>query len=83
MNAHVEAFHSILEKECYGVHEFTSVRDAYAKVDDFSCFYNDRRKHGSLGYKSPLEFYSMNQQKDAEVLGTVAYIPRSCQMVTF
>jgi len=31
LNAHIEAFHSILESECYSWHEFQSFMEAYPK----------------------------------------------------
>ena len=32
MNAHIEAFHSILEAECYAIHEFTSFQKPTLKL---------------------------------------------------
>lgn len=57
MNAHIESFHSILERECYTIHEFISFAEAYREIDAFIRLYNERRKHSSLGYKSPGQFY--------------------------
>lgn len=56
-NAHVEAFHSILEDECLGRHEFHSFAEAYVTVVDFIDYYNYRRLHGSLGYRPPSEYH--------------------------
>ncbi|PMB03878.1 IS3 family transposase, partial [Fischerella thermalis CCMEE 5273] len=55
-NAHIEAFHRILEDECLSIHEFTSFGHAYGIVTEFMRFYNQERIHGSLGYRSPLAF---------------------------
>lgn len=39
MNAHIETFHSILEAECYPIHEF-----AYREIVTFIRLYNERKK---------------------------------------
>lgn len=56
LNAYIESFHSILERECYGVNEFESFAQAYAVVGEYMEFYNERRRHGSLMNKSPRAF---------------------------
>jgi len=56
-NAHIEAFHAILERECYSRHEFESFVDAYREITRYMDYYNRRRKHGSLGYIAPEEYY--------------------------
>ena len=63
MIAHIESFHSILEKECYRRHEFESFREAYYIISQYMEFYNNRRRHGSLKYKSPKKFYQAYMQK--------------------
>lgn len=72
MNAHIEAVHSILEAECYAINEITLFQDAYVKINQFIRFYNERRKHGSLGYKSPMKFYFIHQQNTSKALEYVA-----------
>ncbi len=54
MNAHIESFHSILEEECYGINEFHSYIEAYSIISNNMKYYNLRRWHGSLNYKTPL-----------------------------
>mgnify|MGYP003863389985 CR=1 FL=1 len=63
MNAHVEAFHSILEDECYGRHEFASFKHAYEVVADYMEYYNRRRRHGALRYMSPQAFHDAFMRK--------------------
>lgn len=48
MNAYIESFHSILERECYLRNCFESFEQAFAEVDRFIRYYNNRRIHGSL-----------------------------------
>ena len=35
MNAHIESFHSILQKDCYNRYEFTSYIEVYEVVSDY------------------------------------------------
>ena len=57
MIAHIEAFHSILEDECYTRHEFGSFAEAYAIVAEYMRYYNHRRRHGAIGFMSPEAFH--------------------------
>lgn len=57
-NAYIEAFFSILEKELLKHRYFDSFADAYAAVVSFVEFYNNRRIHGSIGFRSPIAFIS-------------------------
>ena len=52
-NAYIEAFNSILETEVLKVQYFKTFEDVYASMIRFIDFYNTRRLHGSLGFKSP------------------------------
>jgi len=56
-NAHVEAFHAILQDECLARHEFRTFAEAYMTVVAFIDYYNNRRIHGRLGYRSPTEYH--------------------------
>jgi len=55
-NAFIEAFFSILEKELLEHRYFETFADAYRAVVEFIEFYNTRRIHGSIGYRSPTSF---------------------------
>jgi putative transposase len=61
-NAHIESFHSILEKECLGKQEFSSYQEAYKAVINFIHFYNQNRIHGSLYDLAPKEFMNLIKQ---------------------
>ena len=56
MNAYIESFHSILEDECYSRNEFTSFTDAYRVISEYMDYYNNRRRHGSIGL-APAKYY--------------------------
>lgn len=62
-NAHIEAFHAILEQDCLNKHEFESFQDAYKTVTEYYLFYNQRRIHGSLYDLSPYEFMEAIHQQ--------------------
>ncbi|RBW67269.1 integrase core domain-containing protein [Bacillus taeanensis] len=64
MNAHIEAFHRILEDECLSRYEFQSYEEAYQAAAEFMHFYNTKRIHSSIGFLAPIEFYNRNQQED-------------------
>jgi putative transposase len=57
MNAHIESFHSILERDCYSINEFNSYIHVYEVVSEYMNYYNNRYRHGSLGDMSPVDFY--------------------------
>jgi len=59
LNAHIEAFHSILERDCYLKHEFESYTEAHKIVTEFIDFYLHRYLHGSLKDMPPAEFHEM------------------------
>lgn len=59
MNAYIESFHSILERECYLRHCFETFEQAYAEVDRFIRYYNNRRIHGSLQDWPPKDYLKM------------------------
>lgn len=54
-NAHIESFFSILETEFIQVHYFKTLADAYVKTREFIKFYNERRVHKALKYRTPNE----------------------------
>lgn len=59
LNAHIESFHSILEKDCYARNEFASYTEAHKIVTEFLDFYVNRFLHGSLDDMPPARFHEM------------------------
>ncbi|MFB4166325.1 IS3 family transposase, partial [Alteribacillus sp. JSM 102045] len=47
-NAHIEAFHRLLEDDCFQRFEFKTYEEAYREVTSYIAFYNERRLHGSI-----------------------------------
>lgn len=67
-NAHIEAYHAILERDCLTRHEFDSFPDAYRIVTDYLLFYNQRRMHGSLFDLSPAAFMQATREQTVPML---------------
>ncbi len=57
LNAYIESFHSVIERECYQRYTFECFEEAYYRIDEYMDFYNNRRFHGSLNYLSPKKFH--------------------------
>lgn len=55
-NAYIEAFNSILETEVLQVRYFRDFEEVYGAMVNFIEFYNNRRLHGSIGFRSPKMF---------------------------
>lgn len=69
-NAHIEAFHRILEDECLGRWEFEKYEEGYREVVEFMDRYNTHRIHASIFYMSPREFYMATIAGTARALET-------------
>jgi putative transposase len=52
-NAYIEAFHSIMQRELISRYEFESFHHADMKITQYIFTYNNIRKHGSLGHRTP------------------------------
>ena len=56
LNAFIESFHSNIERDLFGKEEFATFEDAYAGIDWYMDFYNNRRMHTSLRKRPPVAF---------------------------
>ena len=62
-NAPVESFFSLLKRERIRRRTYRTREEAKADVFDYiERFYNRRRRHGTLGYVSPVEFENQAMQ---------------------
>lgn len=57
LNAYIESFHSLMERELMRQNVFETFEEAFSAVDWYMDFYNHRRFHGSLGKKAPIVFH--------------------------
>ena len=56
-NSVVESFFGLLKRECVNQRRFRTRDEARAAIFEYiECFYNRKRRHGYLGYRSPVEF---------------------------
>jgi putative transposase len=56
MNAYIESFHSVLERDLFSSMEFRTLEEAYEALDRYMDFYNNRKMHGSLKNLAPTVF---------------------------
>lgn len=57
-NAYIESFHSILESTVVQRDEFASYYEAKQAIKTFMEHYNQKRKHRSLGFKTPMQIWN-------------------------
>ena len=57
-NAYIEAYHSIFESEVCKRFEFSSYYEAKLTITSYVEFYNNRRLHGGIGYKTPQKMWN-------------------------
>lgn len=60
-NCFIEAYHSILERQVLRNNEFTSIGHCIEIFKRWKEFYNNRRRHGSLGRLTPLEVWNEHE----------------------
>lgn len=54
-NAYIEAFHSIEQRELINRHSFSGYYDAKQHIEKYMHWYNYRRKHGAIGFITPMQ----------------------------
>lgn len=59
-NACIESFHSLLKKEEANLREYKDAKEAFNSIFEYiESWYNHKRKHSSLGYKTPDEVHML------------------------
>mgnify|MGYP001032575231 FL=1 len=61
-NAYIESLHSNIQREVVERFEFESIYQAKMTFERYYNWYNNHRKHGSLGRKSPEQFLELFNQ---------------------
>ncbi|NCI45298.1 transposase family protein [Sediminibacterium sp. WSJ-3] len=54
-NAYIEAFHAIEQSELIDRHSFSGYYDAKQHIGKYMHWYNCRRKHGAIGFITPMQ----------------------------
>jgi putative transposase len=60
-NAFIEAFNARLRAECLNASWFLSLADAWARIEEWRCHYNEERPHSALGNLTPKAFANQAQ----------------------
>lgn len=55
-NAYIESFNSRIRDECLNEEVFLDLADAKAKIEKWRRYYNEKRPHTALDFKTPKEF---------------------------
>ena len=55
-NAHIEAFHSIIQREFVDKTEYFTFNELSYLYEKYCKFYNEERIHSGIGYKSPNQY---------------------------
>lgn len=55
-NAYIESFNSRFRDECLNEEIFLDLQDAKKKIEKWRMYYNERRPHTALGFKTPKQF---------------------------
>lgn len=63
-NCFIEAYHSVLEKQLLQTTEFRDIEEAIAVFNRWRTFYNERRRHGSLGGKPPMWIWKQYERNN-------------------
>lgn len=64
-NAYIEAFHSIEQHELIERHSFASFYDAKQHIEKYMHWYNRRRKHGAIGFITPMQKWAQGLSRTA------------------
>lgn len=60
-NAYIEAFHSIQQTELIDRHSFSGYYDAKQHIEKYMHWYNFKRKHGAIGFITPVQKWAQGQ----------------------
>ena len=82
-DGHIEAFHSILEREFLRRNDYTSFDEMKSAIWRFMKCYNEERLHGSLNYRTPEQFIKDFNENESKIkLGNENQITEVCQTVS-
>lgn len=62
-NIFVERLWRTVKQECIYLHEFKTIENIRLTLNDYFQYYNHRRVHQGLGYHTPAQIYSGNEER--------------------
>ncbi len=82
-DGHIEAFHSIMEREFLQRNDYTSFDEMKSAIARFMKCYNEVRLHGSLNYRTPEQFIKDFNENESKIkLENEKQITELCQTVS-
>jgi transposase InsO family protein len=81
-NGMIESFNGRLRDECLNIEMFSSVLEARVIIGDYRTFYEERRPHSALGYRTPKQFAETLERSHAAapVQQCMATLDQQCPM---
>lgn len=71
-NAHIESYHSIVERVICKQYAFTDLRHANDVLTRWVAYYNHKRLHSGIGYIAPVEYLQANNASLPSIALTMA-----------
>jgi len=82
-DGHIEAFHSILEREFLQRNDYTSFDEMKSAIARFMKCYNEERLHGSLNYRTPEQFIKDFNENELKLnQNNIENLTELCQTVS-
>lgn len=78
-NIYIERFWRSVKYEEIYLNDYDSVSELKTAISNYIEFYNHKRWHQSLGYKTPAEVYNDGQQKPVHMMDNASALPTSTQ----
>lgn len=66
-NCFVESFNSCVRREVLDSNDFITMNELRNKIEKWRIYYNQKRPHGSLSYKSPENYINLQKSNELAV----------------